>query len=256
MKSLALQDVAAGVADAERQVREDLAACYRLAAHFGWDDLISTHISARVPGPDHQFLINPFGMLFSEICASDLVKVSVGGDVLGETAHNVNAAGFVIHSAIHMAREDAHCVMHLHSKDGVAVSAQAAGLLPLNQTALTILDDVATHEFEGPALDADERSRLQADLGSKNLMLLRNHGTLAVGASCAEAFARMYRLEWACTVQIRTLAGGAPLHLPSQASIDRTTALARSGMARPIIRELLWPALKRMLDRMDPSYRR
>src|SRR5665213_194827 len=177
----------------EWKTRVDLAATYRLVALHGWDDMIFTHISPRIPGPEHHFLINPYGMLFEEITSSSLVKIDVDGNKVGESAYNVNPAGFTIHSALHMNRDDAHCIIHLHTVDGVAVSAQADGLLPLDQHAMLICGDIAYHDFEGVALDLDERERLVADIGTaKHLMLLRNHGTLALGKSCADAFLRIY----------------------------------------------------------------
>jgi ribulose-5-phosphate 4-epimerase/fuculose-1-phosphate aldolase len=175
----------------EAAIRVDLAACYRLVAMYGWDDLIFTHISARVPGPEHHFLINPYGMMFEEITASSLVKIDMQGAPVAASAYPVNPAGFTIHSAVHEVRDDAGCVMHSHTPDGTAVATSAEGLKPLNQTAQLVLPDLAYHDYEGVALDHDERPRLQRDLGAKNIMLLRNHGTLAVGRTCAEAFLRM-----------------------------------------------------------------
>src|ERR1700742_41173 len=187
-----LKEVPSNMAEAEWSQRVNLAAAYRLVSLFGWDDLVDTHISARVPGPEHHFLINPYGMLFEEITASSLVKVDLAGNQLSESAYRINPAGFTIHSAIHEAREDAGCVIHLHTLDGVAVSSCAEGLQPFNQSAQYVTHDLAYHDYEGIALDHDERPRLQRDLGAKNLMLLRNHGTLTVGRSVASAFERMY----------------------------------------------------------------
>ena len=192
----------------EWAVRVDLAAAYRLVALYGWDDLIFTHLSARVPGPDHHFLINPYDMMFDEITASSLVKIDVEGNPVVPTSHPVNPAGFTIHSAVHMARDDAQAVMHLHTPAGQAVSAQAEGLLPHTQTAMTILQDLAYHDYEGIATDLEERERLVEDIGEKNTMILRNHGTLAVGKSVAECFLRLYFLERACDAQIRMLSAG------------------------------------------------
>src|SRR6476619_3259636 len=189
------------VSEAEWQQRVDLAAAYRLVALYGWDDLIYTHISARIPGPEHHFLINPYGMLFEEITASSLVKIDLEGAVRQETPYFINPAGFTIHSAIHANREDAHYVMHLHSDDGVAVAAQAEGLLPLTQHSLIVLPRLAYHDYEGIALNLDERERLVASLGDKSLMLLRNHGTLSAGATAADCWVGMYYLERACTMQ-------------------------------------------------------
>lgn len=241
------------VSTEEWAAREDLAACYRQVARMGWDDLIFTHISMRVPGPEHHFLINPYGLLFSEITASSLVKIDLDANVVLDSGHPVNPAGFVIHSAIHQASEDAHCVLHLHTLDGTAVASQDHGLLPLNQTALLVREDVAHHDYEGVAVDLDERERLVRDLGDKHLMLLRNHGTLTVGKTVAEAFTRMYYLERACSMQVRTLAGGAkPVDVAPEV-IDKT---AGQGVGLGFVGDvLLWPAMRRQLDREDPSYR-
>jgi ribulose-5-phosphate 4-epimerase/fuculose-1-phosphate aldolase len=242
--------------DPEHLLREDLAACYRLIHHFGWDDLVFNHITMRVPGPDHHFFINPFGLTFDEIRASDMIKLDLDGNPVEPTNHKINKAGFVIHSAIHMAREDAKCVMHLHTNDGVAVSALEEGLLPLNQTAMVVAHDLAYHEFEGPAVTLDERERLAADLGDKNLMLLRNHGTLAVGRTPAECFSRMYFLERACTYQYRTLAMGRQLHFAPDAAVDTMTTMSKQNAgSSKFYDETVWPAMKRLLDRKDPSYR-
>jgi len=241
------------VSDAEWQQRTDLAALYRLVASYGWDDLLFTHLSARVPGPEHHFLLNPFGMLFEEVTASSLVKVDAEGNKVLDTPYDVNPAGFTIHSAVHMAREDAHCVMHLHTDDGVAVSAQEGGLLPITQHAMQ-LGEVAYHEYEGVALDLDERERIVADLGEKQCMILRNHGTLTVGRSCADAFMAMYYLERACTMQVRALAGGATVARPPQGSAEKAAAQSTvlfDGTVGPTA----WAALLRRLDRHDSSYR-
>jgi ribulose-5-phosphate 4-epimerase/fuculose-1-phosphate aldolase len=189
-----LQTAPAQGANAERKLRIDLAAAYRLVAHFGWDDLIFTHISARLPGTEHRFLINPYGMLFEEITASSFVTIDLNGQIMETTHFIVNPAGFTIHSAVHEARKDAVCVMHLHTVDGTAVATLKDGLLPLNQTAQLVTGDLAYHDYEGLALDIDERPRLQRDLGNCSAMILRNHGTLTVGKSVAEAFIRMYFL--------------------------------------------------------------
>jgi len=254
MNAVASVAVAENGFRAERMLREDLAACFRLIAHFGWDDLIFNHISVRVPGPEHHFLINPYGFTFDEICASDLIKVDRDGRAVDATPNEIPMAGFVIHSAVHMAREDARCVIHLHTDDGVAVSVIEDGLLPLNQTAMVVAKDTAFHEFEGPALSLDERKRLQADLGQKNLMILRNHGTLAVGRSTAEAFTRMYFLERACTYQVRALSMGRPIHEASPESREITANLARE-MTADYYDTKIWPAMKRLLDRTNPGYR-
>lgn len=196
------------ISEAEWKVRVDLAAFYRLSALYGWDDFIYTHISARVPGPDHHFLINPFGLMFDEITASQLLKVDLDGNVIGYSEYGINYAGYVIHSAIHGARDDALYIAHFHSPDGMAVSAHAEGLLPLNQRALALIPGLAYHDYEGVALNLDERERLVADLGDAKVMLLRNHGTLALGASPGEAFSGIYHLEEACKAQVRTLSVG------------------------------------------------
>lgn len=243
------------VSPEEWAVREDLAAAYRLVAHFGWDDLIFTHLSARVPGPEHHFLINPFGYLFEEVTASSLVKIDIDGNIVLDNGFTANAAGFTIHSAIHMAREDAQSVMHLHTDAGQAVSAMADGLLPLNQTALFSESGLAYHEYEGVAFNLDERPRLIADLGDKHAMLLWNHGTLTLGASVAECFLRMYFLERACQAQVLTLGAGRELHLPSEQAMEATRALTRTPEGAGAIGALAWPALIRMLDRRDRGFR-
>jgi len=235
----------------EWQVRVELAACYRLVAYYGWDDLIFTHLSARVPGPDHHFLINPYGLLFDEITASSLVKVDQDGEIVDPApGKRINPAGFTIHSAVHMAREEAGAVIHLHAADGVAVAAQKEGLLPLSQTALLVHKHIAYHEFEGVALNLDERERLIANLGDKNVMLLRNHGTLTVGRTVPEAFIWMYFLMKACEIQVR--AQGAELHLPPQAAIDTTHGQSDN---LPMIAPLAWGPLIRKLDRIQPDYK-
>jgi ribulose-5-phosphate 4-epimerase/fuculose-1-phosphate aldolase len=246
--------VRSSVTDAEWEQRVALAACYRLVALYGWDDLIFTHISARVPGPEHHFLINPYGFLFGEITASSLVKVDLDGRKVDDSPHDVNPAGFTIHSAIHAAREDAHCVLHVHSVNGVAVSAQRDGLLPLSQHSIFPLSSLAYHDYEGVALNEDEKPRLVRDLGDRRSLILRNHGLLTVGRTVAEAFVAMYFLESACMMQIRAQAGGGPLVHIRKAIIDgaeeqyaRVTHGAGGGLA--------WPALLRKLDRLDPSYR-
>jgi ribulose-5-phosphate 4-epimerase/fuculose-1-phosphate aldolase len=237
----------------EWDLRVDLAAAYRLVAHYGWDDLIFTHISARVPGPEHHFLINPYGMMFSEITASSLVKIDLDGNIVEPSDYFVNPAGFTIHSAIHAAREDAQCVMHLHTTAGVAVSAQKHGLLPLNQTAMLLGAELSYHEYEGVALDHDERPRLVADLGEASVMILRNHGTLAVGSTVASAFLSMYFLERACATQVATLAGGGEIHWAAPAVQELVKKQAAYG--RGALDKLAWTPLIRLLDRTDPSYR-
>jgi ribulose-5-phosphate 4-epimerase/fuculose-1-phosphate aldolase len=239
----------------EWALRVDLAATYRLVAMYGWDDMIFTHISARVPGPEHHFLINPYGLLFEEITASSLVKIDVDGNKVGDSPYPVNPAGFTIHSALHMNRDDAHCVIHLHTDDGVAVSAQADGLLPLDQHAMVIVGDIAYHDYEGIALDLDERDRLVADIGKdKHVMMLRNHGTLTLGKSCADAFMRMYYLERSCTMQVRALSGGAKPNMPNQGVPEKTAAQGQMAF-EGLLGALAWPALLRKLDRLDPGFR-
>ena len=241
------------MSDAEWQARVDLAACYRLVARNGWDDLIYTHISAAVPGPKKHFLINPYGLMFGEITASSLVKVDIDGNIVSETPHSINPAGYTIHSAVHAARDDVKCVLHLHTNAGVAVSSQKQGLLPLNQTALVVYSDLAYHDYEGIALDLDERERLVANLGSKNNLMLRNHGTLTVGHTVAAAYVRMFFLERACQMQVAAQSGGAELNLLSQAMQERVHRQVTTGSAG--VGERDWPALLRLLDREDPSYK-
>jgi ribulose-5-phosphate 4-epimerase/fuculose-1-phosphate aldolase len=247
-------DVRSKVSPEEWQVRVDLAACYRLVAHHGWDDLIFTHISAKVPGPERHFLINPYGMLFDEITASSLVKIDLQGAPVLESPFPVNPAGFVIHSAIHEARSDAKCVLHLHTPQGQAVSAQKHGLLPLTQTSMTLHGAVAYHDYEGIATDLDERTRLVADLGDKSAMILRNHGTLTVGETVSDAFIRMYFLERACEAQVLALSGRTELNTPPPGTPEKTAQQAAFGLTY-VGRALAWPGLLRKLDRLDPSYK-
>ena len=235
----------------EWKVRVDLAALYRLVALHGWDDLIYTHISARLPGPDHHFLINPYGLTFDEITASSLVKIDLDGNVLQETPYFINPAGFTIHSAVHAARDDAHYVMHLHSDAGVAVAAQKEGLLPLSQHALIVLPRLAYHDYEGIALNHDERERLVADLGKKSLMLLRNHGTLSTGETAAACWLGMYYLERSCTMQVMAMSAGREnLLIAPEASQAEVQAQTVNGLGGP----LAWPACLRKLDRALPGY--
>jgi ribulose-5-phosphate 4-epimerase/fuculose-1-phosphate aldolase len=242
------------VSEAEWQVRVNLAAAYRLVAYYGWDDLIFTHLSARVPGPEHHFLINPYGLMFDEITASSLVKINLEGEIVFASPYFINPAGFTIHSAVHAAREDALCVIHLHTDNGIAVSAQKDGLLPVSQQSLFALASLAYHEYEGLALNEDEKSRLVADLGSKTNMILRNHGLLTVGKTPAEAFLAMFVLESACRIQILTQSGGGGLLLVSQSTID-TVAGQLSAVTVGQGAQLAWPGLLRKLDRIDPTYR-
>ncbi|MCI4644732.1 MAG: class II aldolase/adducin family protein [Hyphomonadaceae bacterium] len=249
-------DVKSRVSAEEWKVRVDLAAMYRLTALYGWDDLIFTHISHRVPGPEHHFLINPYGFLFEEITASSLVKVDLEGNIVDETQYFINPAGFTIHSAVHAARDDAHVVMHLHTNDGVAVSAQSDGLMPLSQTAMIVLHDLAYHDYEGIALDHGERERIVADLGTKNNFLLRNHGTLTVGSSAADCFMRMFFFERACSMQIRALTAGgrAAVTIPPQEVQDVVKAQSNPEGMATVATRLAWPGLLRRLDRENPGY--
>ena len=247
-------DVRSQVGDVEWQLRVDLAACYRLVAHFGWDDLVFTHISARVPGPEHHFLINPYGMLFDEITASSLIKIDLDARKVLDSPHEINPAGFVIHSAIHAAREDAHCVLHTHSINGVAVSAQKGGVLPISQQSIFVLASLGYHDYEGVAVNAEEKPRLVRDLGDKVFLMLRNHGLLTVGATISDAFIAMYQFEAACMIQLRAQAGGELI------PIDRRIIEGAAKMVRTVTRgmgagALTWPGLLRKLDRIDPSFR-
>lgn len=253
LASIEVPSLRGKVGEAEWKLRVELAAAYRLIAHFGWDDVIFTHLSARIPGPDHHFLLNPFNLMFEEITASNLIKVNTDGEPLMETPFVTNPAGFVIHSAIHMAREDAHVVMHLHTPPGQAVSAHAEGLLPLTQTAMAVCGDMAFHDFEGIAVDANERARLVEDLGGKGVMLLRNHGTLAVGATIAEAFLRIYLLERACQAQVYALSAGAAVSRPRQGVPEVAAEQSKAGI-KSVAGPLFWPALLRKAYRLDPSF--
>jgi len=250
----AVQSVRAQVSAEEWQLRVDLAACYRLVAHYGWDDLVFTHITARVPGPEHHFLINPYGMTFDEISASSLVKIDLAGNKVLSSPYEINPAGFTIHSAIHAARADAQCVIHLHTDAGVAVSAQRDGLLPISQTALFPLASLGYHDYEGVALRDDEKPRLVADLGDKSVMILRNHGTLAVGPTVADAFLQMFVLERACRMQILAQSGGVPL-IQVPASILAGVKEMAEKATRGLGGQIAWPGLLRKLDRLDPSFR-
>jgi ribulose-5-phosphate 4-epimerase/fuculose-1-phosphate aldolase len=238
----------------ERQVRTDLAAAYRAVAMFGWDDLVFTHISARVPGPEHHFLINPYGMLFEEITASSLVKIDLAGKKVSESAYDINPAGFTIHSAVHEARDDALCVMHLHTIEGVAVSCQREGLLPISQQSLYPMMGLAYHDYEGVALNASEKVTLVRDLGANNTMILRNHGLLTCGRTVADAFLFMYILQKACEVQVRAQAGGAELVPIARPIVEGIRASAKEVL-RGAGGMLVWPGILRKLDRMDPSWR-
>ena len=242
------------VSDEEWKLRVDLAAAYRLIAHYGWDDLIFTHMSVRVPGPEHNFLLNPYNLMFEEVTASSLVKVDMDGHPVEPTPFITNPAGFTIHSAIHMARPDAQAVIHLHTPHGQAVSAHGEGLLPLTQTAMLIRDEIAYHDYEGVAVDLDERGRIIADLGDKGAMLLRNHGTLTVGDNVGEAFVRMYFLERACLAQILALSAGPDnLNNPPQGAPEVTAQQGRIGL-KLAAGALAWPALLRKAHRLDPGF--
>jgi ribulose-5-phosphate 4-epimerase/fuculose-1-phosphate aldolase len=243
------------ISDAEMQVRVELAAAYRLAQLNGWDELIYNHISARVPGSEDHFLINPYGLSFDEVTASNLVKVDLDGNIVGNSEYPVNGAGFTIHSAIHAARHDAGCVLHLHTEAGVAVSMLAEGLLPLSQTAMVFHNNVAFHEYEGIALDLDERKRLVDDLGDKSTMILRNHGTLVTGRNVGEAYVRMYLLEKACKSQLAAMACNVKLHHAGNQVADRTGKMFNTGMPRYGGSDTAWAAMMRRLDRIDTSYK-
>jgi ribulose-5-phosphate 4-epimerase/fuculose-1-phosphate aldolase len=239
----------------EWQTRVDLAACYRLVAEFGWSDLVFTHISARVPGVHDEFLINPYGMAFDEITASSLVRINLQGEKLDASPHPINPAGFTIHSAVHAARPDVACVLHTHSVNGVAVSAQQDGVLPLSQQSIFVLSSLGYHDYEGVALMDDEKPRLVADLGANTFLMLRNHGLLTVGRSIADAFVSMYFFEAACNIQLRAqLGGGALRHIPA-AIIEGAQRQAREVTRGVGPGALTWPSLLRKLDRIDPSYR-
>lgn len=238
----------------EREARVELAALYRAVALYGWDDLIFTHISMRVPGEDEHFLINAYGFLFEEITASSLVKVNLAGEIVSETDNFINPAGFTIHSAIHAARHDVACVLHIHSLYGVAVSTQKDGLLPLSQQSLFPLSSLAYHNYEGVALNEDEKPRLVADLGAKNFLILRNHGLLTCGRTAAEAFLFMYILESSCRIQILAQSGGKELitiPTPILEGISKQVEMVTKGMGA----DLVFPALLRKLDRIDASYK-
>ena len=241
------------VSPEEWQLRIDLAACYRLVAAYGWSDLVFTHISARIPGPDHHFLINPYGLMFDEITASSLVKVDQQCNKLIDSPFPVNPAGFVIHSAVHEAREDAGCVIHTHTRAGVAVSAQKGGVLPISQQSTFVLGSLAYHGYEGVAFRDEEKPRLQADLGNANFLMLRNHGLLTVGKSIADAFLAMYTFESTCQIQVSAQAGGEltqvnPLIVKGVGEAMRVQTGGLGGA-------FAWPALIRKADRLDPSYK-
>jgi ribulose-5-phosphate 4-epimerase/fuculose-1-phosphate aldolase len=238
----------------ERSVREQLAGCYRLFARRAMDDLVYTHLSARVPGKPDRFVFIPFGMLFDEVTASNLMEVDLDGADVANTGAAVNPAGWIVHRTVYEAVPDARCVMHLHTIAGTAVSAQAAGLLPVNQFAITYHGQIAYHDYDGPGLRPEERRRFVAALGDRRMMFLRNHGTLTHGRTIAEAYTLMHYLERTCEIQVAAQAGGGALAVPPQAVIERTVATAQ-GTGDPRFGEIGFEALLRRLDREDPSYR-
>ena len=242
-----IPSLAGKVSPAEWEARIDLAAAYRLVALYKWDDLVFTHITLRLPDADDQFLINPYGLFFDEITASSLVKIDLQGRKVQDSPFEVNPAGFVIHSAIHAARHDARCVMHTHTLNGVAVSSQRAGLLPISQHSMFTLGSLGYHDFEGPALNDDEKPRLVADLGDKSSLILGNHGLLTVGETVADAFVAMYYLEASCAIQVRAQSGGELIPVPKEV-LDQAVSRTRQGPR-------VWPGLLRRLDRQDPSYK-
>lgn len=244
--------IRAQVSEQEWQLRVDLAACYRLIALHGWDDLVFTHISAKIPGPEHHFLINPYGLMFDEITASSLVKIDMHCNPVMPTAYKVNPAGFVIHSAIHAAREDAGCVLHTHTRAGVAVSAMKRGLLPISQQATVILNSLAYHDYEGIAVRDDEKARLQQHLGTANYLMLRNHGLLTVGRTIGDAFLHMYTFESACQIQVGALAGGEVVEVGDTVmdTVKHALSVQRSALSTAEV----FAALKRKLDRRNPGY--
>jgi ribulose-5-phosphate 4-epimerase/fuculose-1-phosphate aldolase len=253
---LAIPSLRDKVSPEEWAVRVDLSACYRLVARYGWEDLVFTHITARVPGAADQFLINPYGLFFDEITASSLVKIDIHGNKLQDSPFPVNPAGFVIHSAIHAARHDVMCVLHTHTLNGVAVSTQRAGLLPISQHAAFVLGSLGYHDFEGPALNEDEKPRLVADLGDKSSLILRNHGLLTVGETIAETFVAMYYLEASCAIQVRAQSGGGELiPVPKEIIVRANDQVVKKDRAASRRGDLVWPGLLRRLDRLDASYR-
>ena len=251
--SLNIPSLKEHVSPEEWQLRVDLAACYRLVAAYGWSDLVFTHVSARIPGPEHHFLINPYGLMFDEITASSLVKVDQDCQKLSDSPFPVNPAGFTIHSAVHAAREDAGCVLHTHTRSGVAVSAQKDGVLPISQQSTFVLASLAYHDYEGVAFRDEEKPRLQADLGHKNFLMLRNHGLLMVGPTIADAFLSMYIFESTCQIQIAAQSGGAALTQVNPQIVDGV-AHAMKVQTGSLGGAFVWPALIRKLERLDPSY--
>ena len=254
MQQAEMKRVRDKVSAEEWAVRVDLAACYRQVARLGWDDLIFTHISARVPGTEKHFLLNPYGMLFEEVTASSLVKVDLSGRKVLDSLYDINPAGFTIHSAIHEVREDAHCVLHLHTTAGVAVASQKAGLLPMSQFSLFPLSSLSYHAYEGLALNPEEKGRLQKDLGNTSFMILYNHGLLTCGPTVADAFLKMYVLQRACEVQLMAQSGGNEL-LPIATPILDGIKAQMQAVLRGMGAELAWPGILRSLDRQDRSFR-
>lgn len=250
---MTMSNIQKQVSEQEWQARVDLAAAYRLVAMYGWDDLVFTHLTMRVPGPEHHFLINPYGMMFEEITASSLVKIDLQGNKVLDSEFPINPAGFTIHSCVHAAREDAHCVMHTHSLNGVAISAQRKGLQALSQQSLFVLASLAYHDYEGVALNEDEKPRLLADMGQANFLMLRNHGLLTCASSVADAFLYMYLFEAACTIQVRAMAGGSPLLQVNSNIVDGIQEQARV-VTKGLGGALAWPGLLRKLDRHNPGY--
>jgi len=254
MNATAPSDIQKLVSPEEWQLRVDLAACYRLVALYGWSDLVFTHISARVPGPEHHFLINPYGLMFDEITASSLIKVDQDCNKVIDSPYPVNPAGFVIHSAVHAAREDVQCVLHTHTRAGIAVSAQKNGVLPISQQSTFVLASLAYHDYEGVAFRDDEKPRLQADMGRANFLMLRNHGLLTVGKTVADAFLSMYTFENTCQIQIAAQSGGGELTQVDPRIVDgvgQAMKVQTGGLGGAFV----WPSLIRKLDRVDGSYR-
>jgi len=248
-----VSDVRSQVSAEEWAMRVDLAACYRLVAYFGWDDLVFTHISARVPGT-HDFLINPYGLMFDEVTASNLVRVDLQGNQTLASPYQINPAGYTIHSAVHEVREDANCVLHLHTPAGIAVSCQKGGLLPISQQASIVGCSLSYHDYEGIALNPDEKQRLQANLGRTAHLMLRNHGLLTVGRSVADAFLSMFTFQRACEIQVLAQGHGAELiHIP-QSVLDTVPGYVKA-VTRGAGGALTWPALLRKMDKIDGSYR-
>jgi len=254
MNANTASDIRQQVSAEEWQLRVDLAACYRLVALYGWSDLVFTHISARIPGPEHHFLINPYGLMFDEITASSLVKVDQQCNKIIDSPYPVNPAGFVIHSAVHAAREDIQCVLHTHTRAGIAVSAQKGGVLPISQQSTFVLASLAYHDYEGVAFRDDEKPRLQADMGDANFLMLRNHGLLTCGKTIADAFLSMYTFENTCQIQIAAQAGGGELTQVNPKIVEGV-GLAMKVQTGGLGGAFVWPSLIRKLDRIDDSYK-